>query len=267
MKNKINITDQTGRKINLIQPPEKIVSLVPSVTFLLYLLNLEKQTTGITRFCKYPKHWKKQKTIVGGTKDIKIEKITQLMPEFIIANKEENSKQTVENLEKTVPIYVSDVVDLKSNKKFVTDIGQITGKTNEAENLLKQIDFLTEQLHKTKSKTYKSLYLIWREPWMSIGGDTFISHMMQVAGFENILINEQRYPVVDFKQIKQQPEVIFLSSEPFPFKEKHKIELQKIFPQSEILLVKGEAFTWFGAYPVFGLPYLFQLYQKIKNNA
>ncbi len=266
MSNPLNITDQFNRKIILPHTPSRVVSLVPSVSFLLYLLGLENEVAGITRFCKYPKHWKKEKTIVGGTKDPKIERIAGLKPELIIANKEENTKESVEKLEKIAPVYVSDVHDLKSNNAFISDMGKIFHKEEKSNQIISQIEFLHQELIKNQNKTYKSLYFIWREPWMSIGGDTFISYMMQLAGFDNVLKSEKRYPVVDLQKLQRlNPEVILLSSEPFPFKEKHREELQKIFPNSQILLVKGEAFTWFGAYPLFAFPYLYQLQQKIQS--
>jgi len=265
MKTKLVITDQTNQRISLPAYPQKIISLVPSISFLLYSLGLNDKVTGITRFCKYPENWKKQKSIIGGTKNVKYKRIVALQPDLILANKEENTKEIVEKLSQTAPVYVSDVHNLSDNRQFITDIGTLTQTETESAEINRKIDFLNDKLQELVTKTYKTVYFIWREPWMSVGRDTFINHMMQHAGFENLLQQEKRYPAVELSRLeKLQPEVILLSSEPYPFKEKHRKELQERFPETKILLVKGEPFTWFGSYPLFGLPYLYQLYQKLN---
>jgi len=267
MKPLLKIKDQTGRDLYLKNKPERIISLVPSITYSTYSLNLEKEVVGITRFCKYPKEWKKQKTIIGGTKDIKIEKIIDLKPDLILTNKEENTKEIVEQLEKITSIYVSDVKDIETNNTFLKNLGIITKKVNEAEKINTEIKQLIVKNQNIISKTFKTLYFIWREPWMVAGTDTYINEMMRLNGFQNI-INQKRYPVIDLKKIQNNsPEIIFLSSEPYPFKEKHRQELKSYFPNTKIILVDGEPFTWFGSYTVQGLTYLQKLYKNIKTDA
>ena len=256
----LHITDQTGRKIRLDKKPGRIVSLVPSITYTLHRLGLDKEVVGITRFCKFPEDWKKQKSIIGGTKDVKTERIAGLQPGLIIANKEENTKETVQELEKIAPVYVSDVTDMESNARFIQDLSVILDKEATGKEI---IDNIEAQLQSFKElEPVKSIYFIWREPWMSVGGDTFISRMMRYAGFDNLLKNQKRYPVVNIEELqKMQPEMILLCSEPFPFKEKHQAEMQTYFPDARIEIVEGEAFTWFGAYPEIALPYLKELRQ------
>jgi len=254
----LHITDPTGQKITIKEKPRKIISLVPSITYTLHRLGLKDEVAGITRFCKFPSEWKKIKTIIGGTKDVKIEKIAALNPDLILANKEENTKETVEKLRKIAPVYVSDVSDMNSNLKFISDLAKIFNKEKTGKEINENI---TKNLQKLSGKqSLKSIYFIWREPWMSVGGDTFISQMMQYAGFDNLLKNQKRYPVVQIEELqKLQPEVILLCSEPFPFKEKHLKEMKNFFPEAQIMIVEGEAFTWFGAYAEKAFEYFKQL--------
>jgi len=263
MKNyPFHITDQTGQVIEITQPPKKVVSLVPSITYTLHRLGLEDEVTGITRFCKFPENWKKTKTIIGGTKDVKIERIANLQPDLILANKEENAKEAVEELQKIAPVYISDVSGLSTNARFINDLGEIFDKNDVARQINKNIDSNLKALK--AYKPLKSIYFIWREPWMSVGGDTFISQMMQYAGFDNLLKHQKRYPVVKIEELKKMnPEMILLCSEPFPFKEKHQEEMQKYFPDTPIKIVEGEAFTWFGAYPEKAFQYL----KEIRKHA
>jgi len=254
----LHITDSTGTTIEIKKQPERIVSLVPSITYTLHRLELDKEVVGITRFCKFPENWKKTKKIIGGTKDIKIGRIAALKPDIILANKEENTKEAVEELRKIAPVYVSEVSDMKSNKRFINDLAEIFDKKNTGKQINDKIDKKLQKL--AGHKPLKSLYFIWREPWMSVGGDTFISQMMQYAGFENLLKNEKRYPTVKIEELqKLHPEIILLCSEPFPFKENHQAEMQEYFPDAEVIIVEGEAFTWFGAYAEKAFEYFKQL--------
>ena len=254
----LHIIDQTGQSIEIKQKPQRVVSLVPSITYSLYRLGLDQEVAGITRFCKFPAGWKKTKSIIGGTKDIKTDRIAQLKPDLILANKEENTKEAVEELRKIAPVYVSDVFDMETNRQFIKDLAQIFDKNDTGKEINEKIEQNLQSL--AGYKPLKSIYFIWREPWMSVGGDTFINQMMQYAGFDNLLKNEKRYPVVEMENLqKLHPEMILLCSEPFPFKEKHQAEMQAFFPDAQVMIVEGEAFTWFGAYAEKAFEYFKQL--------
>ena len=259
---KLHFTDQLGQPILLNRHPEKVISLVPSITYLLFAFGIDKEVTGITRFCKLPAHWKKQKTIIGGTKDIKFDRIADLKPDIILANKEENTKEMVIELQKIAPVYVSDIQDLEDNYRLITDLGKILKREKAAQELIQEIQTAYTAYHQLKIPSKKTAYFIWKDPWMTVGGDTFINHMLQSAGFDNIFSDRLRYPEVDLQQLQSlDPEVILLSSEPFPFKEKEQNLLQSMFPKACVLLVKGEPFTWFGAYTLQAFSY-FQSLQK-----
>ncbi len=258
----IRITDQLGQPISITGVPKKIVSLVPSITYLLYVLGLEKAIAGITRFCKHPPHFKKQKIIIGGTNDVKYDKIAGLNPDIILGNKEDNIKEVIWELQKIAPVYVSDVSNLEENEKLITDYGIIFNREKAAQQLIDEIRTAQKTCNYADKPLKRAVYFVWKQPWMTVGGDTFINYMMQLAGFENVFENKKRYPKIDLKDLQEiNPEVILLPSEPYRFKEKEQSFLQELFPGACILLVEGEAFTWFGAYPLQAFPY-FNALQK-----
>ncbi|MBI3510992.1 MAG: ABC transporter substrate-binding protein [Bacteroidetes bacterium] len=244
-------TDQTGRIISLEKIPSRIISLVPSQTELLFDLGLEDEVVGITKFCIHPENWFRNKTRVGGTKQIDLKKIDALQPDLIIANKEENEKEQVELLMKKYPVWVSDVRTLADAYAMIRAMGEVTGKTIEARKIFSEIAFRFENFkaNKPELKKKKIAYFIWKKPWMAAGKDTFIDHLLSLCGFENVFANEKnRYPEITLDDLSEKnPEVIFLSSEPYPFKEKHIAELNAVLPQAKILLVDGELFSWYGS--------------------
>ena len=248
-------------------PAKRIISLVPSQTELLHYLGLEEETIAITKFCVHPQTWFKGKLRIGGTKTINIEKIKALQPDLIIANKEENVKEQVEMLAENFPVWVTDVNTLPDAYNMINDIGTLTNKEAEASGLVSAIrskfDVLFQTIN-TKNKI-SATYLIWREPYMTIGGDTFISHMMEAAGLKNIFQTQLRYPEILLSQLKTvNCELILLSSEPYPFKQKHIDEIQKELPGSKIMLVDGEMFSWYGSRLLFAPGYFTELISNIR---
>ncbi|WP_336514614.1 helical backbone metal receptor [Pollutibacter soli] len=243
----ITSIDQISEKIQLQNFPERIVSLVPSQTELLYDFGLNEQVKGITKFCTMPASWFHQKIKIGGTKNLNIKKIRDLGPDLIFANKEENEKDQVELLREIAPVWTSDVSDLVSALRMITSIGELTGRKNKSDQIVKVI---SENFSNLKQAQYKPsvAYLIWYDPIMVAGGDCFINDMISKAGFRNCFSDQSRYPKIDIEEIRQfSPELIFLSSEPFPFSEKHKREFELLFPASAIVLVAGEMFSWYGS--------------------
>jgi len=169
-----------------------------------------------------------------------------MKPDLVIANQEENVKEQVELLRTIVPVYTSRISTLEEALRMILDIGLLTDRTGECKNVVKEIndEFQTLSVYSQIS----TLYLIWKNPYMSVGGDTFIHHLMSHAGFRNVMGSEKRYPVINEQVIQQlQPELIFLSSEPYPFKDIHIAELQTLAPKAKICLVSGEMFSWYGS--------------------
>ncbi len=225
----------------------RIVSLVPSITETLFEFDLNHhQIVGRTKFCIHPEEKIRKVEIIGGTKNLNTEKIKDLKPDLIIANKEENTKEQVEILMKEFKVCVTDIQNIEDNRNFISELGILLQQNSVAE----KINFETEKSFsgfETGSRK-KAAYLIWKNPYMTVGSDTFIHEVMEKLGFENVFRNQLRYPIITAEEL-QNTEYILLSSEPFPFREKHAEELKKILPKAKIILVDGEAFSWFGSRP------------------
>lgn len=255
--------DQTRRTTFIDANPKRIISLVPSQTELLAELGLSDEVAGITKFCVHPNEWFRSKTRVGGTKQLNVETIHALQPDLIIANKEENVKEQIEELEKHYPIWISDVNNLVDAYEMIEQIGLITNKETKAKTIINSIKENFSKLQKANSIP-RVIYLIWEKPYMTVGGDTFIHAMLEAAGFNNMYANSTRYPEVSVEELKNMnPDLIILSSEPFPFKQKHIDALQIHLPTTAIILADGEMFSWYGSRLVKAPAYFKKLSQQI----
>jgi ABC-type Fe3+-hydroxamate transport system substrate-binding protein len=250
--------DQLHRSIQINFPPKRIVSLVPSQTELLYALGLSEEVVGITKFCVHPASWFRTKQRVGGTKTVNIEAVRALQPDLVIANKEEYVKEQIEALEKIAPVWVSDVETLEDAVEMIRLLGNLVGRSKEADNIVSDIVCGFHRF--TVTASVRTAYLIWLDPLMAAGKDTFIEDIMQKVGFENIFADLRRYPVVTAEQIMDKGcELLLLSSEPFPFNEKHAQMLQPLLPAVKIELVDGEMFSWYGSRLTLATRYLQEL--------
>jgi ABC-type Fe3+-hydroxamate transport system substrate-binding protein len=237
--------DQLGREVFLGSVPKRIVSVVPSQTELLFDLGLDEEIVGITKFCIHPADKFKSTAKVGGTKQLDIAKVRSLQPDLIIANKEENERSQVEELMTICPVWISDINDLPGALKMIERVGELTGKLGGAQLLIKNI---TERFNNlvVPPSDLKTAYFIWRKPYMVAGNATFIDSMLQKCGLTNIFA-EDRYPEIEAeKLIKANPDVILLSSEPYPFKEKHVSEFKMLLPSAIVKVIDGELFSWYG---------------------
>lgn len=240
-------TDMTGRVVEIPFPPKRIISVVPSQTELLYDLGLDEEVVGITKFCIHPDEWYRNKKRVGGTKSLHIDIISQLQPDLIIANKEENTREQIEELAALFPVWVSDIQTIDQGLQMITEVGTITGTQEKAREICSNIKAGFASLGHTAAKK-RVAYFIWRNPWMCAGGDTFISDVITTMGWENVLAGEARYPVIELYELAAlQPDTILLSSEPYPFKDKHIDEIRAVLPNADIQLVDGEMFSWYGS--------------------
>ncbi|WP_179345614.1 ABC transporter substrate-binding protein [Winogradskyella ursingii] len=242
--------DQLNRTIKLKGTPKRIISLVPSQTELLVDLGLENSIVGVTKFCIHPENLRKEKTVVGGTKQIKIERIKNLQPDIILCNKEENTKEIIEQLSGVAPIHISDIYNLDDCFELINMYG---GIFQVQEKALKVINSIKNEIQKFRAHfqdriKQKVAYFIWKNPWMVVGSDTFIDFMVTEAGFENVFKNKARYPEITLDDtMLKEADVIFLSSEPFPFNENHVAGLLEKFPNKHIVIVDGELFSWYGS--------------------
>lgn len=242
-----SFSDQMGHTLSLGKsPPQRIISLVPSQTELLASLGLDQEVIGITKFCIHPPHWLKQKKIVGGTKNVNTKIIASLSPDLIIGNKEENDRDAIEELRKNYPVWISDITTLPQALSMIAALGDLMNRQKEALQIVHRIDSVFKTIKKFEGQSV--LYLIWKAPWMAAAKDTFIDAMLSALGLKNALQFTSRYPSLTSDEIRHlNPQYIFLSSEPFPFKEKHVEELHKVVPASKIILVDGEMFSWYGS--------------------
>jgi ABC-type Fe3+-hydroxamate transport system substrate-binding protein len=254
--------DQMNKAVNLPATPQRIISIVPSQTELLFDLGLNGQIVGITKFCIHPADKVKLVPKIGGTKQLNMQAIHNLQPDLIIANKEENEQSQVEELMAHYPVWISDIRDLHSALSMINKVGEITGKPTEAVKISNKI-FLQFQILKPAEINIRVAYLIWRKPYMAAGSGTFINSMLQLCGFENV-INIGRYPEQTAGDlIAANPDVLLLSSEPYPFSQKHIDEFKNILPNAKILLVDGELFSWYGSRLLHAPAYFNKLINKL----
>lgn len=245
-------------------PPQRIISVVPSQTELLFDLGLDQEIVGITKFCIHPAEKVKDKFKVGGTKTLPLHQIHDLKPDFILANKEENTRDQIEELQRHYPVHVTDVNTVPDALAMIREVSELVGKGRKGEELAKQIEDTFYDFKSIQSSGHSVAYLIWRKPYMVAANQTFIHSMLELAGFQNAFGVLTRYPEVTEADLKTaQPDLIFLASEPYPFSDKHRTELQEICPDARVLLVDGELFSWYGSRLLKSADYIQQLWKNL----
>lgn len=240
-------TDALGRTVRLSAPPQRIVSLVPSITELLHDLNLGDRVAGLTRFCERPEHWRETKSIVGGTKNVDADRIAELDADLVIANREENEKEDVDALSGIAPVYVTDVKTVPDAVAMIRVVGRLTDRVEKASEIADTIEHRFDAL--PSPDPIPAAYLIWREPYMAAGGDTFIHDVMQRGGFENVFADRDRYPEVTVDDLAASgAQLVLCSSEPFPFhqKERFTADLRSSL-DAHVDVVDGQLFSWYGS--------------------
>jgi ABC-type Fe3+-hydroxamate transport system substrate-binding protein len=235
-----------NRTVRLERAPVRIVSVVPSQTELLHSLGLEQEVVGITKFCIHPELWFRHKTRVGGTKNLNLDRIRELCPDLIIANKEENNEDQIKELMNEYPVWMSDIRTLDDALEMISSVGRLTGKSSNAESIRQRIENAFSEIPASRTPR-TAAYFIWRNPYMVAGTGTFIHEMLLKCGLTNIF-SDSRYPNVSIPALRESaPELILLASEPYPFTKKHINEFSLISPSSRILVVDGEFFSWYGS--------------------
>ncbi len=261
-----SFTDQLNREIAINYPPKRIISLVPSQTELLFELGLDQEIIGLTKFCIHPIEKFAERTKIGGTKKLNIQLIKDLNPDLIIGNKEENEQLQIEELMEDYPVWMSDIYTLEDAKKAISQIGELVNREPEAAylNHLITAGFNDLQTLAVQNRINKKVaYLIWKKPYMLAGSNTFIDNILTLNGLSNV-IKKKRYPEIELNELAQlKPDLVFLSSEPYPFKEEHLEEIRAIIPEAKVMLVDGEMFSWYGSRLVKAVQYLFQLQKEL----
>jgi ABC-type Fe3+-hydroxamate transport system substrate-binding protein len=258
--------DQIGRRLIINTFPKRIISLVPSQTEFLADMGLDNELIGITKFCIHPDSFFRSKTRVGGTKQFNFELIRSLNPDLIICNKEENEKSQVEALMEEFPVWVSDIYTLDDAFEMMRQLGAITGKIEKATEIINTIKSNFNSLPPL-NELKSAAYLIWKNPYMVAGGNNIIDHLLEKAGFRNVFSHIPRYPQITIEELKSaNPDFILLSSEPYPFKEKHIEEIQSYLPEAKVLLVDGELFSWYGSRLIHAPEYYSDLRKELGIN-
>lgn len=261
------IKDQIGNKLNFDRIPERMVSLVPSQTELLIDLGLEDKLVGVTKFCVHPQYLRKEKQIVGGTKEVSYSKIADLNPDIIFCNKEENTKEMVAQLQKIAPVHVSNIVTIHDALELIDQYGVLFKKESQAAYIINRIHeerkSFRESFKPSASVKNSVGYLIWKDPMMVAGADTFINVLLSEVGLENAFASKEgRYPEVQWGELNEL-DYIFLSSEPFPFKEKHLASFKE-HTHAKVMLVDGEYFSWYGSRLIEAFSYFRELRSRLK---
>ncbi|SHM62780.1 ABC transporter substrate-binding protein [Flavobacterium xanthum] len=266
MKQK-TLIDQIGTTHTFETSPSRIISLVPSQTELLYDLGLEDKIIGITKFCVHPYHFKSTKKSVGGTKKVHFEKIRLLQPDIIICNKEENTLEMVEQLRKICPVWVTNIVTIEDNFQMITDFGQLFNCRTEAQKWNDKLAFAWSDFKNyIKDKEVKKVaYFIWKKPFMVAGSDNFINELLKLNHFENIYQNKGRYPEIELKKMRLEgdPDLVFLSSEPYPFAEEDAFEIGRHTHHAKTVFVDGEMFSWYGSRLLKAFDYFKKMHEKL----
>lgn len=260
-----SLHDQMQRKIQVPGRPQRIISLVPSQTELLHDLGLGERVVGITKFCIHPEEWHRTKARVGGTKKVDIGRVRALRPDLIIGNKEENTRADIEALEKEFPVWMSDIRTLSDALDMIVRIGDLTGTREKADGIRDRIAHGFAAL-RPLSAPLSVAYLIWRKPWMAAGAGTFIDDVLHRCGLTNACAAlEGRYPeLTDAQLAAADPDVLLLSSEPYPFGERHLTGLGLLCPGVPAHLVDGEVFSWYGSRLLRSPAYLQRLIDRVR---
>ena len=262
-----NFTDQLGNIVDIQSVPKRVISLVPSQTELLCDLGLEENIIGITKFCVHPFHLKSVKKIIGGTKKVHYEKIKLLQPDLIIANKEENTLEIVEELRKICPVWVTNVITFEDNMQMISDFGRIFKHRTEAQKWIDKINFAHSDLRNflADKPEKKAAYFIWKNPYMVAGSHNFINEMLKLNHFKNIYENRGRYPEIELRKMRMEgdPDLVFLSSEPYPFKEEDAFEIGRFTHHAKTVFVDGEMFSWYGSRILKAFAYFKKLHERL----
>ncbi len=234
----------------------RIVSLVPSITELVCELGLADQLVGRTGFCIHPKEALKAVPKIGGTKSVNLKKIRELAPTHVIVNVDENRKETADALACFVPnLIVTHPLAPLDNLALYRRIGHAFGREREAEALCARFDSALQETRQLACKARNVLYVIWKDPWMTVSRDTYVSRMLQLFGMRTVPDKAQkRYPELKTLKVKD-AELVLLSTEPYRFRERHRVELETTL-KKPVYLIDGEMTSWYGPRAIEGLRYL-----------
>jgi ABC-type Fe3+-hydroxamate transport system substrate-binding protein len=252
----------------------RIVSLCPSLTELVFDLGLGDRLVGITRFCVRPADGVKGIEHVGGTKNPKLGRIVDLEPDLVLMNEEENRVEDAEALEAAgLRVHASMPRSVEETAEMIRSIGSALDRRERAEKIAVDVETRARELREATSdaRPVRYAYLIWRDPWMAAGPDTYVHGLLSLAGGVNVIPpGGERYPMVSARELAAaDPDVVLLSSEPFPFSESHAEELADAtgLPRVRFRLVDGELLSWHGSRTGEGIDYAGDVMDEARGEA
>ena len=252
------LVDAVGAVHPRVTAPPRIVCLVPSITELLCDLGLADCLVGRTGFCIHPRDVVRRIPKLGGTKDVDLAACRALAPTHAIVNIDENTRDTADALRQFVPhVVVTPPVAPEDNPPLYRLVGGIFGHDAEAARLCAAFDDALASATGMSASPQRVLYLIWREPWMTVARDTYISRMLALFGWQTWPSDStQRYPTLALDECRGRVDRVLLSSEPYPFRDKHLLEVQRLLPRVPVETIDGEMVSWYGSRAIAGLRYL-----------
>lgn len=247
-------TDALGHTIDLQRPPRRIVSLVPSITEALFAFGLGKRIVGVTKFCVEPKDEVTDVPKVGGTKNLDATAVKKLKPELVVANAEENEKADIESLvAEGLPVFVTYPRTVAHATAMMRTLAEMTDTVDVASPIVAGIEAeaaLARAANK-ENRRRRVFCPIWRNPWMTIGPDTYMHDFLSNCGLDNVYgDSNERYPEIALEDAaERQPEIVILPDEPYRFSRRHVPEVTEGIPavgESRIYLVDGKDICWHG---------------------
>ncbi|MBX3101465.1 MAG: ABC transporter substrate-binding protein [Bacteroidetes bacterium] len=260
------VTDHMGRQLTVPVLPRRIISLCPSQTETLFALGLGERIVGVTHFCIHPRERTTALPKVGGTKKVHAQRVADLQPDLIIAEKEEQTPETVAELSALAPVYVTEALGFADALLGIRDLADLCGVPAAGEALTQEI--LAAFTGFPLAPLGTAAYFIWRKPWMAAGHPTYINDILARTGLHNVFAyrTDSRYPEVTTEQLQTaRPGHILLSSEPYPFADKHIAEFRQLCPEAHIRLVDGEMFSWYGVRLLKAAGYLSALHKELNG--
>lgn len=249
------IFDILGRGFSFTSPPERVVSLVPSLTETLFDLGAGEALVGVTTFCIFPADELARVTRIGGTKNPHVDDIRALEPDLVYANVEENIRKHAEEIEKFAPVFATEPKSVRDVAELIEDLGEIHKKQTRAAAMIEEI--YAEVALAAHSPRFTFATPIWKNPWMWCGGDTYVSNLLMTAGGANVLDTHSRYPSIELEEVfALKPDVIFLPDEPFEFTEEDAAALREASSARIVGPFPGHLFTWHGSRTLKGLRFL-----------
>lgn len=246
------ITDSRGRQLRIQSPPQRVVSLVPSLTETLFDLGAGQTVIAATDFCIYPAGLACAR--VGGTKNPDVDAIRRLRPDLVHMNLEENLRRHADQIEQFAPIFVTEPKSVADIGPLLTTLGAIHGCAARAAELAAAVD---EERSLMVRRPFTFACAIWKRPWMWCGGDTYVSSLVEAAGGENVLRHKLRYPEMDLDCLASlHPQIVFLPDEPYVFREEDAAEVREVTAARVIGPFPGHLFTWHGSRTILGLRFL-----------